>query len=57
MATQNMAINFAINCELHQYSGNNNESIFCPKCSFKIKFLKMKKMTRDALESNSILLY
>ena len=25
-----------INYELHQYSGDNNEPICCPKCSFKL---------------------
>ena len=36
MAAHIWAINFAINCELHQYSGNNNEPICCPKCSCKL---------------------
>ena len=36
MAAQLWAINFAKKCELHQYSANNNESICCPKCSFKL---------------------
>ena len=36
MAAHIWAINFAINYELHQYSGDNNEPICCPKCSFKL---------------------
>ena len=36
MAAQIWAINFAMNCELHQYSVDNNDPMFCPKCSFKL---------------------
>ena len=36
MAAQLWAINFAKKCELHQYAADNNESICCPKCSFKL---------------------
>ena len=36
MATQIWAINFAMNCELHQYSVDNNKLMCCPKCSFKL---------------------
>ena len=36
MAAQLWAINFAKKCELHQYSADNNESICCPKCTFKL---------------------
>ena len=30
------AINFTKNCELHQYSGDKNKSICCPKCTCKL---------------------
>ena len=36
MAAQLWAINFAKKCELHKYSANNNDSICCLKCSFKL---------------------
>ena len=36
MAAQIWAFNFAKNYELHQYSGDNNESFCFPKCSFKL---------------------
>ena len=39
MATQIWPINFAKKCELHQYSDDNNESICCSKCSFKLILL------------------
>ena len=36
MAAQIWAINLAKNCEFHQCSGDNNKSICCTKCSFKL---------------------
>ena len=35
MAAHIWDINFAVICELHHYSGYNNEPV-CPKCSFKL---------------------
>ena len=52
MATQIWAINFATNCELHQYSGDNNEPICCPKCSFTLPGVMLPSYdTIEAIET------
>ena len=52
MATQILALNFATNCELHQYSGDNNKPICCPKCSFTLPGVMLPSYdTIEAIET------